>query len=67
MWCYHHRIKYNKIVPTLGIKNWVLTEHDSDDIRGFIQKYPDWVDNEISNKNKHSLRSNTKGYGGKTH
>jgi hypothetical protein len=35
-------------------------------IRGCIQKFPDWVDNEINN-NKHLLRSNTKGYGGKTH
>jgi hypothetical protein len=35
-------------------------------IRGCIQKFPDWVvDNEINNSNKHSLRSNTKGYGGK--
>jgi hypothetical protein len=32
-----------------------------------IQKFPDWVDNEIyAWNNKHSLRSNTKGYGGKT-
>jgi hypothetical protein len=34
--------------------------------------FPDWVDNEINNNNnnnnnKHPLRSNTKGYGGKTH
>jgi hypothetical protein len=36
-------------------------------LRGCIQKFPDRVDNEINNKNKHSLRSNTKGYGGKTH
>jgi hypothetical protein len=37
-------------------------------IRGCIQKFPDWVDNEIYAYNvKHSLRSNTKGYGGKTH
>jgi hypothetical protein len=41
-------------------------------LRGCIQKFPDWVDNEINNNNnnnnnKHSLRSNTKGYGGKTH
>jgi hypothetical protein len=35
-------------------------------VRGCIQKFPDWVDNEINN-NKHSLRSNTKDYGGKTH
>jgi hypothetical protein len=34
-------------------------------VRGCIQKFPDWVDNEInSNNNEHSLRSNTKGYGG---
>jgi hypothetical protein len=37
-------------------------------IWGCIQKFPDWVDNEIyAYNNKHSLRSNTKGYGGKTH
>jgi hypothetical protein len=40
-------------------------------LREYIQKFPDWVDNEINNNNnnnnKHSLRSNTKGYGGKTH
>jgi hypothetical protein len=37
-------------------------------LRGYIQKFPDWTDNEINNSNnKHSLRSNTKGYGGETH
>jgi hypothetical protein len=36
-------------------------------IRGCIQKFPDLIDNEINNNNKHSLRSNTKGYGAKTH
>jgi hypothetical protein len=36
-------------------------------LRRCIQKFPDWVDNEINNNNKHSLRSNTKGYGDKTH
>jgi hypothetical protein len=37
-------------------------------VRGYIQKYSDWLDNEIdNNNNKHQLRSNTKGYGGKTH
>jgi hypothetical protein len=36
--------------------------------RGCIQKFPDRVDNEIyAYKNKHSLRSNKKAYGGKTH
>jgi hypothetical protein len=44
----------------------------SDWIRGYIQKFPDSVDNETNkqtnnNNNKHSLRSNRKGYGGKTH
>jgi len=38
------------------------------EIRWCIQKFPDWVDNEINNSNnKHSSKSNTKGYGGKTH
>jgi hypothetical protein len=33
-----------------------------------IEKLQDSVDNEINdNNNKHSLRSNTKGYGDKTH
>jgi hypothetical protein len=33
-----------------------------------IQKFPDLINNEIyAYNNKHSLRSNTKGYGGKTH
>jgi hypothetical protein len=37
-------------------------------LQGCIQKFLDWVSNEINNNNhKHSLRSNTKGYGGKTH
>jgi hypothetical protein len=36
------------------------------DLGGCIQKFPDWVHNEINN-NKHTLRSNTKAYGHKTH
>jgi hypothetical protein len=38
-------------------------------VQGRIQKFPDWVDNEINknSNNEHSLRSNTKSYGGKTH
>jgi len=36
--------------------------------RGCIQKFPDLVYNEVyAYKSKHSLRSNAKGYGGKTH
>jgi hypothetical protein len=37
-------------------------------VRGCVQKFPDWVDNEIyAYNNEHSSRSNTKGYGGETH
>jgi hypothetical protein len=36
-------------------------------VRGCVQKFPDSVDNEIHNNNKHSFRSNTKDYGNKTH
>jgi hypothetical protein len=33
-------------------------------LRRCIKKFPDWVDNEIyAYNNKHSLRSDTKGYG----
>jgi hypothetical protein len=40
----------------------------SKNIRECTQKFPDWVDNEIyAHNNKHALRSNTEGYGGKTH
>jgi D-alanyl-D-alanine carboxypeptidase len=35
-------------------------------ILGCIQKFPDWVDNEINN-NKNTLSSNKKVSGGKTH
>jgi hypothetical protein len=55
------------------ISDWVSRSNDhamvswnKHYIWGYMQKFPDWVDNEINN-NKHSLRSNTKGYGGKTH
>jgi hypothetical protein len=34
----------------------------------YSKKFPDWVNNEVyAYNNKHSLWSNTKGYGGKTH
>jgi len=37
-------------------------------LQGCNQKFPDWIDNEIySYNNEHSLRSNTKGYSGKTY
>jgi hypothetical protein len=47
---------------------WDTCDKELFEIRGCIQKFPDWVDNEIcAYNNKHSLRSNTKGYGDKTH
>jgi hypothetical protein len=37
-------------------------------VQGRIQKFPDWVHNEIyAYNNKYSFRSNTKGHGGKNH
>jgi hypothetical protein len=46
--------------------NWLHTVQDI--IRVCIQKFPDGVNNEIhAYNNKRSLRSNTTGYGGKTH
>jgi hypothetical protein len=44
------------------------TYRGSGGVRGCIQKFADWIDNEIyAYNNKHLLRSNTKDYGGKTH
>jgi hypothetical protein len=38
------------------------------EVKRVYSKFPDWIDNEIyAYNNKHSLRSNTKDYGGKTH
>jgi hypothetical protein len=46
----------------------VLKVPRHEDMRERIQKFPDWVDNEIhAYNNKHSLRNNIKGYGDKTH
>jgi hypothetical protein len=54
------------IVGAFSGNKWVDAIHEY--IRWCIQKYPDWVDSEINNNNnKQSLRSKTKGYGGKTH
>jgi hypothetical protein len=54
--------------------SWCLVKHEDKCIftlaysvvREFMQKFPDWVDNEVyAYKNKHSSRSNTKCYGGR--
>jgi hypothetical protein len=34
---------------------------------GVSKSFRNWVGNRINNNNKHSLKSNTKGYGCKTH
>jgi hypothetical protein len=45
---------------------WIVRKELHVIIRGRIQKFPNLVDNEkYTYKNKHSLRSNTKSYGGK--
>jgi hypothetical protein len=57
---------WNMYTAPLVTSRW--NEYIKQQIGGCIQKFPDWDDNEINNNNnKHSLRSNTKGYGGKTH
>jgi hypothetical protein len=60
------RIKSDKVGSISCSKSEIIYKISLCGIRGCIQKFPDWVDNEI-NKKKHSLRSNAKGYGGKTH
>jgi hypothetical protein len=61
---FHGVIVYNCARSSFTVMNM--------DIRGCIQKFPDWVNKEINNNNnnnnnKHSLRSNTKDYGVKIH
>jgi hypothetical protein len=53
----------------LIMKTTLICDHtDWCFLRGCIQKFSDWVDNEIYTcKNRHSFGSNTKAYGGKTH
>jgi hypothetical protein len=59
--------KKRKLVKENGVF-WRIKKKQ---VRRCIQKFPDWVDNEMNNNNnnnnKHSLRSNKKGYGVKTH
>jgi hypothetical protein len=48
-------------------RNKTMQETIMAPIRGYNQKFPDWIDEEIyAYNNKHLLKSNTKGYGGKT-
>jgi hypothetical protein len=74
---YSHRygVRNNRHLITAILENCNRTEGDNfssgalrgQDLRGCIQKFPDCVDNEVNNDNKHSSRSDTKCYGGKTH
>jgi hypothetical protein len=68
----HITVKVLRFVENLSI--WLTTckkphlMETADYLRGCIQKFPDWVDKEIyTYNNKHSLRSNTKCYGGNTY
>jgi hypothetical protein len=61
---------FQKVMEFLDQLNRLLASEEGpcaiEWVRVCTQKFPDWDDNEINN-NRHSLRSNTKGYGGKTH
>jgi hypothetical protein len=59
-----HFEHYQSSFPRLTVQKKIGKRNE---VRECIQKFPDWVDKEINNNNKHSLRRNTKGYGGKTH
>jgi hypothetical protein len=64
--CPAHVSLLDLIAITVSSKQYVIIKVLN--TGGCIQKFPDWVDNEIyAYNNTHSLRSNTKGYGGKTH
>jgi hypothetical protein len=48
--------------------HFLLVRYTVAAVRRYIQKFPDCAYNEIkNNNNKHSSRSNAKGYGIKTH
>jgi hypothetical protein len=59
-------VQFKNICLSFG--NMKIAMHDFElQIRRCIQKFPDWFDNEIYvYNNKHSIRSNIKGYIGKT-
>jgi hypothetical protein len=61
--CYHHVARPLVADGTEGLQMLKAAAN----IRGRVQKFPEWFDNEISNNNKHSMRSNTKDCGGETH
>jgi hypothetical protein len=71
----HQLLIYTKLKSFIYLRNSSYYKkaqhthtHTHTNTRGGIQKFPDSVDNEIhAYNNKQSLRSNTKGYGGKTH
>jgi len=65
-WCARYRVTLC-IIIVLDSLPYFVREDKLIHITGCIQKFLDWVNNEINNDNKYSLRSNTKDYGDKTH
>jgi hypothetical protein len=60
------QLRYPRHCRDYRLSQWVRRYNSVQEVRRCIQKFPDCVDNKINN-NKHPLRSNKKGYGGKTH
>jgi hypothetical protein len=58
-----------RIQQDLGITNlmWAMASSNHRRFTRVCPKVSGWIDNETNNNNKLSLRSNTEGYGGKTH
>jgi hypothetical protein len=61
-------IKDSAINGLILIKYHIFEAKIAQYIQWYIQKFPDWIDKEMyAYLWYYSLRSNTKGYGGKTH
>jgi len=56
-----HNAHVSRFPQSIGLRS-------RDSSRGYIETFPDWVDNKTyACHNTHAFRSNTKGYGGRTH
>jgi hypothetical protein len=68
IWKHSVRANKKRQLYIVNFRYIFINSATNPDIRGCIQKSSDWIHNEIyAYNNKHSLRCNTKGYGGKTH